>query len=311
MIRDSQNMVTFTGAGISTSTGIPDYRSGFNTVLETGPGCWERAAKREQWKNDKLRAGQPLPSAMRMPFNQTIQEARPSLTHMAMKELVDRDILKFVISQNIDGLHRRSGIHADQLAELHGNTNLEVCIKCNRQHMRDFRAPVAGKGHKTGRICDTPGCNGELKDTIINFGEGLDGAILQKALAISCLADLHVCMGSSMRVSPANQMPLMTKMAGGKVVCINLQKTPIDEHCDLVIHERMDKVVELLMQKLEIPIPEFRRSYRLKLSLQNNDQKMLLTGVDANGDCYTLFKSLKITGLGASQVSLPKTRTQK
>ena len=81
-------MVAFTGAGISTSTGIPDYRSGFNTVLETGPGCWEKAAKREEWKNNKLRKGVPLPNSYRMPFNQTIQEARPSLTHMAMQELV-------------------------------------------------------------------------------------------------------------------------------------------------------------------------------------------------------------------------------
>ena len=69
MIRESNCMVAFTGAGISTSTGIPDYRSGFNTVLETGPGCWEKAAKREEWKNDKLRKGVPLPNSYRMPFN--------------------------------------------------------------------------------------------------------------------------------------------------------------------------------------------------------------------------------------------------
>ena len=224
MIRESQNMVAFTGAGISTSTGIPDYRSGFKTVLETGPGCWERAAKREEWKNDKLKKGLPLPNAMRMPFNQTIEEARPSLTHMALKELIDRDILKFIISQNIDGLHRKSGIHADKLAELHGNMGLEVCLKCNRQHMRDYNARTAkaNKLHKTGRICDTPSCGGELKDTIINFGESLDGEILQKGFMYGALSDLHVMMGSSMRVSPANQMPLMSKMGGGKLVMINL-----------------------------------------------------------------------------------------
>ena len=314
MIRESNCMVAFTGAGISTSTGIPDYRSGFNTVLETGPGCWEKAAMREKWKNDKLRKGVPLPNSYRMPFNQTIQEARPSLTHMAMYELNKRDILKFIISQNIDGLHRRSGIHADHLAELHGNMNLEVCVKCKRQHMRDYnvRNAKAAKKHMTGRICDSPGCGGELKDTIINFGEGLDQTIMQKGFAVSMVADLHVCMGSSMRVSPANQMPLMSKMAGGKIVMINLQKTPINDHCDLVIHERMDKVIDMVMKKLEIPIPEFRRSYRLKMSLSDDDKKLDLTGVDTNGDCYSLFKSLKITGLApGAQVSLPRNANQK
>mmetsp|Transcript_29087 Transcript_29087/g.38743 ORF Transcript_29087/g.38743 Transcript_29087/m.38743 type:complete len:94 (-) Transcript_29087:573-854(-) len=93
-----------------------------------------------------------------------------------MVALENQDKLKFIISQNIDGLHRRSGIHPNKLAELHGNTNLEICIKCSRQHMRDYRVRTAQKAkeHKTGRTCDTPGCGGELKDTIINFGESLD-----------------------------------------------------------------------------------------------------------------------------------------
>ena len=72
MIQESQGMIAFTGAGISTSTGIPDYRSGYNTKLPTGPGCWEKRALREKWKNDRTKAGKPLPSAMRLPFNMTI-----------------------------------------------------------------------------------------------------------------------------------------------------------------------------------------------------------------------------------------------
>lgn len=155
-------MIAFTGAGISTSTGIPDYRSGFNTKLPTGPGCWEKRALREKWKNDKTKAGLPLPSAMRLPFNMTIQQARPSVTHMALYELVRQDKLKYIISQNIDGLHRKSGIHGKSLGELHGNTNLEICTKCGREHMRDFGVRTAKKVHDhiTGRTCDTPGCNG-------------------------------------------------------------------------------------------------------------------------------------------------------
>ena len=92
---------------------------------------------------------------------------------------------------------------------------------------------------------------------------------------------------------------------------MNLQATPIDQICDLIIHEKIDKVMEMVMRKLEIPIPEFRRSLRLKLSLENNNQKMLLTGIDTNGDCYVLFKMLKVTGLGPSAVTLPRRAADK
>lgn len=230
---------------------------------------------------------------------------------MALVELMNRDILKACISQNIDGLHRKSGMHPSKLADLHGNTNLEVCIKCNREHMRDFkvRTAVKGKEHKTGRKCDTPGCNGDLKDTIINFGESLDGDILTKGFAECAKSDLVVAMGSSMRVNPACSMPLTTLVSGGKFVMINLQATQADGVASLVIHERVDKVIELLMQKLEIPIPEYRRSYRLKVSLDPKDsKKVLFTGVDSNGACYTLFKSLKVSGLGNAVAQFPAPR---
>lgn len=102
---------------------------------------------------------------------------------MAMVELQNRGHLKYVISQNVDGLHRKSGIDPDRLSDLHGNNNLEICIKCSREHMRDFRVRTSDKTkeHKTGRTCDTPGCGGELKDTIINFGESLNSDICNKA----------------------------------------------------------------------------------------------------------------------------------
>ena len=93
-----------------------------------------------------------------------------------MAELMNRGILAKIVSQNIDGLHRKTGIPAENIAEIHGNTNLEICMKCDRHHMRDYRVRTAtsAKEHRTGRICDTPGCSGELKDTIINFGEPLN-----------------------------------------------------------------------------------------------------------------------------------------
>ena len=95
---------------------------------------------------------------------------------MGLVELNEKDHLKYIVSQNVDGLHRKSGIPPENLAELHGNTNLEICAKCDREHMRDYRTRNAKtcKEHLTGRKCDTIGCGGALKDTIINFGEQLN-----------------------------------------------------------------------------------------------------------------------------------------
>lgn len=87
---------------------------------------------------------------------------------------------------------------------------------------------------------------------------------------------------------------------------INLQKTQIDIAASLVIHEKVDKVVKLLMQKLEMPIPDFRRSYRLKVSLSQDQKQVLYTGVDVNGACYTIFKSLKVVGVAAGAASFPQ-----
>lgn len=106
------------------SSGIPDYRSGMDTVLKTGPGAWELAAH----KSERPEGASVTP----------IVNALPSPTHMAIVQLQKQDMIKHTVSQNIDGLHRRSGLSPAHLSELHGNTNLETCKKCKRQYLRDF-----------------------------------------------------------------------------------------------------------------------------------------------------------------------------
>ena len=224
MIVCANHVVFFTGAGISTATGIPDYRSGLKTCLPTGPGCWETKANMAKWKEQLKRSGKEMPLYQRTNFNTTIQKARPSKCHMAMVELERRGHLGAIVSQNIDGLHRKSGNHAEKLVELHGNYNLELCTKCGREHMRDYRvrAMEAHKKHLTGRICDTPGCGGALKDTIINFGENLVPSILNKGFEEHQKADLVIACGSSLRVAPASEMPVQAVQRGANFVNINL-----------------------------------------------------------------------------------------
>ena len=135
-------------------------------------------------------------------------QARPTKCHMAMVELVNKGYLKHIISQNTDGLHRKSGVPAENISEVHGNRNLEICQKCGQNYMRDFRVRTAQKchDHKTIRNCDDPACKGTLHDSIINFGENLREDILNMGYAHGYEADLMLCLGSSLRVNPAADM---------------------------------------------------------------------------------------------------------
>ena len=306
MVVMSQHMVAFTGAGISTASGIPDYRSGYNTVLETGPGCWETAANKQKYLKE-VRAGNKgaqRPAEVKTLKN-TIRSAYPSKTHMAFVELAERKHLKYIISQNVDGLHRKSGIAPDMMSELHGNTNLEVCTKCGREHMRDHRVRNAQrtKDHLTGRNCDTPSCNGALKDTIINFGENLNPNIMELGFHNSRIGDLHLVMGSSMRVQPAASMPLETVNNKGNLVICNLQKTPIDQYATLVIHAKCDDIMELLMKKLGYTIPTWQMKKRLNVALSKDGKQIEVMGVDSNGAPYSLYEKV--------EVSFPKSNISK
>nr|XP_025689625.1 NAD-dependent protein deacetylase SRT1 isoform X2 [Arachis hypogaea] len=144
MIKKSKHLVVFTGAGISTSCGIPDFR---------GPkGIWTLQ-----------REGKALPEAS-LPFHR----AMPSLTHMALVELEKAGILKFVISQNVDGLHLRSGIPREKLAELHGNSFMETCPSCGVEYFRDFEVETIGL-KETSRRCSDEKCGGRLRDTVLDW----------------------------------------------------------------------------------------------------------------------------------------------
>lgn len=125
MILSSKHFIAFTGAGISTSCGIPDFRSGVNTVLKTGPGAWEKKAQKILDKPNK--------NIVEM------AKAVPSFTHMSLVALEEAGYLKYLVSQNTDGLHVRSGFDTNKLAELHGNRCLEKCKRCDSQFLRDFR----------------------------------------------------------------------------------------------------------------------------------------------------------------------------
>ncbi|KAI2609377.1 DHS-like NAD/FAD-binding domain-containing protein [Hypoxylon fragiforme] len=275
LIRKSKHMVVFTGAGVSTSAGIPDFR---------GPdGIWTLRAQGKQ------RAGAV----------NTLQ-AVPTLTHMALVELQNRGMLKYLISQNCDGLHRRSGILPNNLSELHGNNTRESCKDCGKEFIRDFRAVASYEktvhDHRTGRKCTL--CDGALLDSIINFGESLPEAPLQLARDHGARADLFLVLGSSITVTPANEIPEVAgRNRGAKLVICNLQDTPLDGLADLRVYSKSDDLMLCVMEKLDIPIPTFilRRRLTVQMETTGDDRRQLrVCGVDVDGTPVSFLRSVKL-----------------
>ncbi|KAL7842360.1 hypothetical protein SRHO_G00240490 [Serrasalmus rhombeus] len=237
LIRDSQYMVVHSGAGISTSSGIPDFR---------GPkGVWTMEQKGE------------APH-----FDTTFEDAKPSLTHLALLQLQRAGYLKYLISQNVDGLHLRSGFPRDRLSELHGNMFVEECEKCGKQYVRDTVIGVMGL-KPTGRYCEVTrsrglrACRGKLISTILDWEDSLPDRDLNRADEASRRADLALTLGTSLQIKPSGDLPLLTKRTGGKVVIVNLQPTKHDKHAHLHIHGYVDEVMSQLMKLLGLEIPEW------------------------------------------------------
>eukprot|EP00095_Tigriopus_kingsejongensis_P006045 snap_masked-scaffold651_size119386-processed-gene-0.22 protein:Tk06045 transcript:snap_masked-scaffold651_size119386-processed-gene-0.22-mRNA-1 annotation:"mono-adp-ribosyltransferase sirtuin-6" len=232
-LRESRHTVVHTGAGISTSAGIPDFR---------GPkGVWTLARR-------GLKPEQSL----------DWDQARPTLTHRTLAHWAERDRVQFVVSQNIDGLHMRSGLSRDRLAELHGNMFVDQCSVCQRQFVRSGAAPTVGQKVST-RACPAVkangrACRGRLADFVLDWEAELPERDLDLALAHSTLATLSLVLGSTLQIIPAGQMPTWTQKfhpAAGKLVIINLQPTQYDRRADLVIRDYVDNVMQALALELD------------------------------------------------------------
>ncbi|KAJ3677535.1 hypothetical protein LUZ60_003259 [Juncus effusus] len=248
MILKSKHLVAFTGAGISTSSGIPDFR---------GPkGIWTLQKE-----------GKKVPDAS-LPFDR----ATPSLTHMALVQLERIGLLKLIISQNVDSLHLRSGIPRDKLSELHGNSFRELCSSCGTEYVRDFEIETIGLKN-TSRRCSDLKCSAKLKDTVLDWEDALPDKEMDLAQKQCSAADLVLCLGTSLQITPACNFPFRCLKKGGKVVIVNLQDTPKDKKASLVIHGLVDKVMESVMRIMNQRIPPFIRIDYVCISISHSTKK--------------------------------------
>ena len=167
--------------------------------------------------------------------------------------------------------------------------------------MRDFgvrnKTQKSCHDHVTGRKCDNPECRGVLKDSIINFGESLQAPILEAGFHSAALSDLCLAMGSSLRVTPAADIPAQVAQRGGRLVIVNLQKTPLNDLASLVIHAKIDDVINKLFEKLNMEIPQFKLVRRLRITKTNErnpaKQCIQFQGIDSDECPYSLFPKVE------------------
>lgn len=237
-LSQSSTAVAFTGAGISTPSGIPDFRS-------ADSGLWEHA---DPMKVASIFGFRHHPRAFYdwvRPLAQTILNAQPNTAHQALATLGERGLLHSVITQNIDMLHGRAG--NQRVHELHGHLRQMTCIRCFRQY------PSEAYLHRLLDNNEIPycECGGILKPDCILFGEQLPYEALQSAKNDARQCDLMLIIGSSLEVEPASSLPILAQRSGAKLVLINLEPTFLDERSDLVFHEDAAQLLPRILACLE------------------------------------------------------------
>lgn len=232
-IAQSRCIVGFTGAGISTESGVPDFRSPGSPWLANRPIPFDQflaseAARREAWRRkfamDDLYAG-----------------AAPSAGHRFLARLVAEGRAPAIVTQNIDGLHQASGVPDDKVIELHGNGTYARCLDCGQRHeLAQVRAAFAAS--ELAPRCEA--CGGIVKSATISFGQAMPAEPMRQARALAEQADLFLVMGSSLVVYPAASFPLLARRAGARLVIINREPTELDSLADLVIHDEIGALVQ-------------------------------------------------------------------
>lgn len=224
MLGSAGSILAFTGAGISTESGIPDFRSPGGIWSRMRPITYQEfraseAARLEDWRR-------------RFVMNEAFARAAPNAGHRALALLAadGRDLA--VVTQNIDGLHQRAGLPADRLVELHGNATVGRCLDCaRRMELADVRAAIAA----TGAAPRCRSCEGLVKAAVVSFGEPVPEALLARALRLAGAADLCLVIGSSLTVEPAASVPRFAKENGAVLVILNHTPTPLDDRADLTL----------------------------------------------------------------------------
>jgi len=234
LVAGSEAIVPFTGAGISTECGIPDFRSPGGIWTKMAPIPFDefvssQAARDESWRR-------------RFAMQDQFGRAKPGRGHRAIASLFRRGQSPGVVTQNIDNLHQASGIPSECVVELHGNTTYAICLDCAKRYELDWvRAAFERSGN---RAPDCPDCLGHIKTATVSFGQAMPQDEMRRAEELTMSCDLFLAIGSSLVVWPAAGFPLMAKRNGARLAIINREPTEFDDIADLVVRHDIGTVLE-------------------------------------------------------------------
>jgi NAD-dependent deacetylase len=224
MIAAASSIVPFTGAGISTECGIPDFRSPGGLWTRNRPIPFDEFVASADARDEAWRR--------RFAMEPTFAAAKPGRGHRALASLYKAGKIPAVVTQNIDNLHQVSGFAADHVIELHGNTTYARCIGCGKSYQLDW---VRQRLDATGGAPDCTDCDEPVKTATISFGQAMPEDAMRRATELAQQCDLFLAIGSSLVVWPAAGFPMMAKRAGARLVIINNEPTEQDDIADLVI----------------------------------------------------------------------------
>ena len=231
LISQSESPVFFTGAGISTNSGIPDFRGPKGIWKTTEPIYFQDFVNSEEKR---------IESWERKFSNElNINKAKPNLGHQKIAEIMKKKDLSHLITQNVDNLHQESGVKEDQITELHGNATYAKCLDCQLKYDLE-ELKISFLTTKVPPQCVT--CNGLIKTATISFGQPMPEKEMVVAQKKSISCDLFICIGTSLAVFPAADLPVLAKETGSKLVIINNEPTQLDHIADLVINRDISEV---------------------------------------------------------------------
>ena len=238
-IKQGGKNVVFTGAGISTESGIPDYRSQGGIWDKFRPVYFDefmsdRKAREEYWRRWKE-------------LYQGIQQARPNAGHTAIAKLDQMGLLEALITQNVDGLHQEAGLAEEKIIELHGNTRRIRCMSCRKITSNEQTQKRLQSGD-TAPECE---CGGYLKPDTISFGQAMPVDAVEKATTLSHTSDFFLVVGSTLLVQPAAHMPVYAKQNNAFLAIVNLSDTPCDKMCDVLIRDKAGTVLQRIVEEVE------------------------------------------------------------
>lgn len=225
LLVDANKVVAFTGAGISTESGIPDFRSPGGIWTKYKPIDFRDFLASEEMRREAWRR--------KFATDETTRKATPNAGHRALARLAEDGKLSALITQNIDGLHQASGVPHDLIIELHGNGTFATCLDCGKRHELEWAREVFAID-ETLPTCLA--CTGLVKAATISFGQSMPEHEMLRAQQATLAADLFIVLGSSLVVYPAAGFPVMAKKNGAGLIIINREPTEQDDFADLVIH---------------------------------------------------------------------------